>query len=659
MKLSYVCIENFRNFKKCEVCLGQNIVLVGENKAGKSNFITALRLVLDPIQNRQLTNDDFWDGDGEPHDGRSIKVTVRITDFGDDRNPEIPPLVWLSDCLIEKNPPTAQLTYLYYLDSDKENSEVQAQLKGDNCKKEDHEAQNEFQASDYKWIIYPGEDNQRTISLSGMWQDMPLDFISAIRDIASDGNVWSKSPLNELIKQTDDIDVKKLQPYSSEVGNISDRMVKELFKNLEEGIRDRLLRMVGKLYAVDPKLGLNTVSPETMIKALRIFVDGDRNRPITRTSLGLQNAIHLSLLSLQLDQKQQHRNGKNKSYLPIVALEEPEAHLHPHLQRLVFKDFLKSAKARKLPVIISSHSPHLVTASEIIDLVHLKDCASNGTLAFSASDFIGNLSQRKQRDLERFLDITKSEMLFSKAVLFVEGDVEVLLMDTFMTVIGIDLDEYGISVCNVYGTQFEHVITLAIEFSIPFAVLTDGDKFNQVTGLERGISLVKKFDKKFTKAKRLTNHLTQKRFKEVRKELAYKGIFVNEWTLEPELIKAGLAEELKLTFQELGDELGENVRAGAQHIDNYQTNPNDPNMEKILSSISDTRWGKGRFAHRLCAYILNKAEETVDEQDKIRMVPAYIRDAIDYLIKQVIPKDDGLEEVQSDSLQQASPSVKS
>lgn len=82
MRISYICIENFRNFKKCEVNLGQNIILIGENKAGKSNFITALRLVLDPLQNRQLTADDFWGGSGYPFDGRSIQVTVRITDFG-------------------------------------------------------------------------------------------------------------------------------------------------------------------------------------------------------------------------------------------------------------------------------------------------------------------------------------------------------------------------------------------------------------------------------------------------------------------------------------------------------------------------------------------------------------------------------------------------
>jgi putative ATP-dependent endonuclease of OLD family len=58
VRISRVCIENFRNFKLLDVELGQNIVLVGENKSGKSNFIEALRLVLDPSlsdSDRQLT----------------------------------------------------------------------------------------------------------------------------------------------------------------------------------------------------------------------------------------------------------------------------------------------------------------------------------------------------------------------------------------------------------------------------------------------------------------------------------------------------------------------------------------------------------------------------------------------------------------------------
>ena len=291
MRISYVCIENFRNFKRCEVVLGQNIVLVGENKAGKSNFITALRLVLDPLQNRQLVADDFWDGDGQPFDGRSIKVTVKITDFGGD-TPDLVPLTWLSSCLIEQDPPVAQLTYLYFPDVKEETVSVD--------ENEIRLPQRQFAVDDYKWKIYPKDDSDQKLSLSGMWQDMPLDFINALRDMASDSGVWARSPLKELIKLSDDISSEKIQPYVDDIADASKRMVENLFNNLRGEINTRLISMVGKLYNVDPQLGLDITNSDAILKALRVLVDGDRNRSLTRTSLGLQNAIYLSLLSLQL-----------------------------------------------------------------------------------------------------------------------------------------------------------------------------------------------------------------------------------------------------------------------------------------------------------------------------------------------------------------------
>jgi putative ATP-dependent endonuclease of OLD family len=98
MRICYVRIEGFRNFKFLELQTGSNLVLVGENKAGKSNFIHALRLILDPSLSeldRQLEAQDFWDG-GEPFQGREIKIVVQFTDFADDPNPDYLPIALLS-----------------------------------------------------------------------------------------------------------------------------------------------------------------------------------------------------------------------------------------------------------------------------------------------------------------------------------------------------------------------------------------------------------------------------------------------------------------------------------------------------------------------------------------------------------------------------------
>lgn len=631
MRLSYVQIENFRNFKYCGVTLGQNIILIGENKAGKSNFIEALRLVLDPSlsdTDRQLSSQDFWDGDGEePFDGRSIKVTVRFSDFADGE-PEYVPLTWLSSCLVETSPrKVAQLTYVYYPDNGTDPSNEEAS--------QDERQTEVFQDEDsYKWTIYPRNDPDESFAIRGLWTDMPMRYVSALRDMARDNRVWQRSPLNQLVKLSG-LTSGQLDTYAGEIAETSARIVSDQVSltNLEHEIQNRLLEMIGQLHTVDPKLGLDATTPEALLRALRLFIDGLRGRPMDRTSLGLQNVIYLALLSLELDKKTEKRGSQKKPYIPIVALEEPEAHLHPHLQRLVFEDFLSRANERRQPTIISSHSPSLVCIAAVGDLVLLKDHGTEGSKAYSAYEFLQALGERERKDLARFLDITKAEMLFSRGALFVEGDVEVILLDTFAEILGTSLDQYGISIINVYGTAFQHVVTLALKLTIPFAVLTDGDKFNSVTGLQRGLDLLSTLDP--AQRTELQELINAGRLEDVRIALKALGIFVNEWTLEPSLMAAGLGAELKATFEELGNELGAVVKAGAQYIDAYASDPSDDNMKRIIAAISDTRWGKGRFAHRLSRHIQARATSIVDEEERRSLVPQYIREAVEYLVNRI------------------------
>jgi putative ATP-dependent endonuclease of OLD family len=48
VRISRVKISNFANFSDIGVETGESIVIVGENKVGKSNFVRALQLILDP-----------------------------------------------------------------------------------------------------------------------------------------------------------------------------------------------------------------------------------------------------------------------------------------------------------------------------------------------------------------------------------------------------------------------------------------------------------------------------------------------------------------------------------------------------------------------------------------------------------------------------------
>jgi putative ATP-dependent endonuclease of the OLD family len=617
MRINYIRIENFRNFKLIEVQTGSNLVLVGENKAGKSNLIHALRLVLDPSLSdldRQLDAQDFWDGE-EPFKGREIKVVIQLTDFADGPHPDFLPISLLSGpCLIQTEPhKIAQLTYLY-----------------SNTKRLAEPEKSDI--NDYEPKVYGGNDPTKSISIREIRKNIPIQFIEALRDIAADNRVWRKSPLRQLVELSD-LDIKQLEPFADRVKTVSDEVLKlGPLNSLSNQIKERLEEMIGGLYAIDPQLGLNATTAAALQEDLRLYADGEKHRVLDRTSLGLQNALYLALLSLLVERQEIKRSLKEERFLPIVALEEPEAHLHPHLQRLVFNDFLVRARHRKQPVIISTHSPHLVCTAEIEDLILLRDKADNGCVARSAFSFMQGLDKRARKDLARFMDITKSEMLFSKGIIFVEGDVEALLVGEFAEILEQSLDKYGISICNVYGAQFGNVVTLASQFGIPWVVLTDGDPYVPVTGIKRCIDLVQQIaPSRFDALNRLFDAKDDSQVRSGLKEL---GLFVNDWTFEKTLIDVGLHQELKNVFRELGDEIGVNVAAGGAHIDSYLAANTRENMEKILTAIGDARWGKGRFAHRLLTHIQNKVE-TLKPEEKPTVVPSYIREGIAYIIDKV------------------------
>ena len=615
MRISYVSIENFRNFRHLEVELGQNIVMVGENRAGKSNFIYALRLVLDPTlsaRDRYLQAQDFWDGE-EPFKGREIKITIRLTDFADPENPEMLPLSWLSNCLIQgTEQPTAQLTYIYYNDRN-------------------HDAPDQSTFEDYEYKIFPGDDHSQSFEqIHGMRRNIPLETIDALRDIAGDTRSWRRSPLRRLIELSE-IKADLFEPSASKIQTQNEEVRKLTpVSKLQAEIEGEFNEMVGEICASMPSLSLSSITASELLRSLTLHMDGDKRRDVDQISLGLQNALYLALLSLLLDKQETLQAREKQPFLPLVALEEPEAHLHPHLQRLIFNHFLDKARKRKQPVIISTHSPHLATTADVRDIVLFRDLCSNGACAVSAYTTLSTLSPRERKDLSRFLDITKAEMLFAKGVIFVEGDVEVLLITEFADLLGVPLDRLGISVCNVVGVHFSHVVMLANKLNIPFVLLSDGDKHLSVDGVQRVLSLGEIFPPERAKHIQSLHDDGQ----DVNSYLKEQGVFLNSWTLEVDLIEAGNSDVMKTVFEELGGELGVQVRAGITHVDRYVADPSDENMQAVLTAIDDSRWGKGRYAHRLVNQLREKAA-TLDSEGKRARVPQYIRASLEFLKFQI------------------------
>lgn len=483
MYISKVLIEGFRNFQLNEIIFNDGInVIIGHNNAGKTNLLKALALVLDTSGvSKRLDIDDFNKSVGV-HVAKSTPPTVKVSLFFDESNGEpdsSDDLATVSNWIVKLDKPyQARLTYEFYLPEKEKGDYIK--LMTDVATVEDAWAIiNRDFIRKYVYKVFGGDPGLQYQAEGENLQKFDFQFLTAIRDVERDMFTGKNTLLKEVLQFFIDYEIKK------DSGKSLEERKEELRKRqitFQETIRPALQNILSRIdagqkeildYATQTGASFNNAKPGfegniteiEFLSALKLVIEQSGIKvPATHNGLGYNNLIYMSLLLAKMQANTDGSYyGSNAKVFPVLVIEEPEAHLHPSMQYKFLK-FLKENKKNKVrQVFVTTHSTHITSAVTLDEIICLSVTDGNLHIGYPGMVFDDNEAGiASKKYVERFLDATKSNMLFAQKVILVEGITEQILMPVIAKRVNPakQLEDHQVEVINIGGRYFDHFLKL-------------------------------------------------------------------------------------------------------------------------------------------------------------------------------------------------------
>jgi putative ATP-dependent endonuclease of the OLD family len=458
IQVDCVRISGFRGLSNVELTFPRVTLLIGTNNSGKTSVIKAMQLALGDYS-RVLADEDFFiDG----NDKRQDKIVVDVRFISID--------------------PKGQRALEFTEDWQEEfGDKIQSEADG-----KQYVAIRTIAASDkvkggfllerYVLDNWPGFDKwtaepvSKKRQLRNRFEAVPFISIDAQRDIHNElkerssfiGRVLSSVEYN-------DADVKTLEKMVSEIN-------KEAIEKSEP--LKKLKQHLDYLNHSFEGTGQTELTPfpkkiRDLSKRFSVHFGESEKSSFSMEYHGMGTRSWASMLTLRAFSELMAKKHEEeaKPFFPIIAAEEPEAHLHPNAQRTLYLQLVEMPGQ----VIISTHSPYLAAIAEINELRVLnKD--NDEVHVYKLRDSFENDDLRK---IKREVVHSRGELLFSRVIVLSEGETEEqALPELFEAYTGAPPFSIGVNFVGVNGSgaKYRPFLILSKDLGIPVFVFSDGEE---------------------------------------------------------------------------------------------------------------------------------------------------------------------------------------